>query len=361
MDISRNNYESWFLDYLDGKLNAGQEEILMSFLDFNPDLKTELEECENLQLEAETSAYDMKASLRKPSGNPNVQDMLDDFEGYCVSSIEQQLSPQEEKILQNIIKKDHLRKSIYTLYESTRLKADKSILFPEKSRLKKRFINVPAVRITIGSAAATALLLIAASWFLRNNTGSHTGNQQVADITQESILEESIEVEVSNEIPLDPLIDYPSVASDPVMVSPPAALPVFSQANVQQADVNPDPTEREFISLARLEPRTVKGLEMTGGKKISGTAYRLRSERYFYASINAPVEPDNNGRAGVQREKKISLWRLADAGIQKINELAEDDYSLDRETNDEGKTRRLTFETPLFGISAPMRNTDNPQ
>ena len=50
MDISRNNYESWFLDYLDGRLNAAEEEILLSFLEFNQDLRTELGGFENLQL-----------------------------------------------------------------------------------------------------------------------------------------------------------------------------------------------------------------------------------------------------------------------------------------------------------------------
>jgi hypothetical protein len=41
MKISRQNYEQYFVDYLDGKLNDEQVGVLMSFLEFNPDLKEE--------------------------------------------------------------------------------------------------------------------------------------------------------------------------------------------------------------------------------------------------------------------------------------------------------------------------------
>ena len=48
MNIGRDNYESYFMDYLDGKLDTVQVEVLMSFLEFNPDLKQELEGLENV-------------------------------------------------------------------------------------------------------------------------------------------------------------------------------------------------------------------------------------------------------------------------------------------------------------------------
>jgi hypothetical protein len=60
------------------------------------------------------------------------------------------------------------------------------------------------------------------------------------------------------------------------------------------------------------------------------------------------------------RERKLSFWRLANAGIHRINEIAEEDISLVRETDEEGKIRRLTFESSNFGISAPIRTQHNP-
>ena len=92
MDISRENYESWFLDYLDGRLDAGQQGILRAFLEFNPDLRLELESMEPVRLEAEDVRYEMKLALRKPSLNPDRRHLLEHFEDYCMLSIEKELS-----------------------------------------------------------------------------------------------------------------------------------------------------------------------------------------------------------------------------------------------------------------------------
>ena len=43
MNISRSNYEIWFIDHADGKLTAAQEKQLMCFLEDHPDLKEEFE------------------------------------------------------------------------------------------------------------------------------------------------------------------------------------------------------------------------------------------------------------------------------------------------------------------------------
>ncbi|MCK4745782.1 MAG: hypothetical protein KAT15_02050, partial [Bacteroidales bacterium] len=276
MDISRNNYESWFLDYLDGRLNAAQEEILLSFLEFNQDLRTELGGFENLQLEAEESGYDLKASLRKPVSKPCFQDLLDEFEGYCVSSVEQQLSPEEENMLREIIEKDKSRKDIYRLYESTLLRADEGIRFPGKSRLKKRFIDVPAVRITIASAAAVAVLLIAVPWLLRNSNEPLNGNQQVADITEENHIKESYDEYDSEKTAAGPIgtVIADDLKETGIDDSQGSGSEV-SKEGIKFPDTGPVSLYREQILLTRLEPIMASELDKTEGETISGTAYRL--------------------------------------------------------------------------------------
>ena len=43
MDINRDNYEFFLIDYIDGNLTAKQLEAVENFLWLNPDLKNELE------------------------------------------------------------------------------------------------------------------------------------------------------------------------------------------------------------------------------------------------------------------------------------------------------------------------------
>ena len=345
MDISRNSYEYWFLDYLDGSLNAEQEEILMSFLEFNPDLKAELEETENLALEAEELHYDLKASLRKPVNNPVHQHILDNFEDYCVSGVEEQLSREEEIMLQEIIENDKDKSVTYRLYESTVLKADTSIVFPGKKRLKRRFISVPALRISIASAAAVAILLIVLPLIFRNTGEQLTDVGQLADIQEENISKGSPQSSGKSVSEAPDIPESPVISPAPVKIIPPDKLQ--------------ETTKREFIHLVRLEPKNATALENIENSTVSVMADRLRREGDDY--VNMDVFASQPASTQDQRERKLSLWRLADAGIQRIDQVSEEDYSFDRETDVTGKTRRITFETPLFGISAPLRNSNIPQ
>ena len=107
--------------------------------------------------------------------------------------------------------------------------------------------------------------------------------------------------------------------------------------------------DREPINMARVEPIITEKLSHPGINDMSAIpkAYPL----------HVPGKQDRNPG----EEQKFSIWTLADAGIHKINELSEEAYSLDRKTDELGKTRRLTIETPLFGLSAPVRNLEGPR
>lgn len=50
MKITRDNYESWFLDYLEGNLEEGMKEAFQEFLRHHPDLQEELRQFEEVRL-----------------------------------------------------------------------------------------------------------------------------------------------------------------------------------------------------------------------------------------------------------------------------------------------------------------------
>lgn len=352
MDISRNNYESWFLDYLDGNLDARQVEILMSFLDFNPDLKVELEAVKNAKLEPEDHHYDLKYSLRKPTGNPNISEIELHFEEYCISSIEMQLSPTEENLLRGFIEKDQERQTIYNLYLATRLRADKTILFPRKSGMKKKFINIPAVRLFIATAAAIVLIMLALSWFLRDQGIVSTPGQVMTE-NQQKIQETSTGNAKENISDLAEVRKTVQENTKPVIVKK-------MQENQQIPELQFQ--VREKIRLARLESIQSFGIEIPDIATNAVSARTFQNKGYKYLSQNEIGNLEDRGSMLENRtEKKLSLWRLADAGIKRINSTTEENYSLDRVIDEEGRTRRLTFETPLFGISAPLQNANNSQ
>ena len=57
MIIKRSNYETFFIDYYDGKLDEIRKEELFTFLEKYPDLKEEFELFCNVSLEANIDVY----------------------------------------------------------------------------------------------------------------------------------------------------------------------------------------------------------------------------------------------------------------------------------------------------------------
>ena len=67
IDINRNNYEEYFLDFLEGNLSPSENDLLMSFLNSNPDLKEELELLNELPEIRIEETFLEKSTLKKPS------------------------------------------------------------------------------------------------------------------------------------------------------------------------------------------------------------------------------------------------------------------------------------------------------
>lgn len=139
MRITRSNYESYFLDKLEGKLQTGLADELHLFLEQNPDLALELEQWQLLTLETDRSAHiGIKEKLKKP---------------LVTESREPANDWQTEMFL---CEDDDFET---TLHESgkLKLKPDKTIVFANKELLKRKSITF-ALWVRALSAAAILLL-----------------------------------------------------------------------------------------------------------------------------------------------------------------------------------------------------------
>ena len=65
MKITRSNYESWFLDYLEGNLDPLLNAEFQSFLKQNPDLAAELEDGDWLTLPKDEGIHFEEKDLLK--------------------------------------------------------------------------------------------------------------------------------------------------------------------------------------------------------------------------------------------------------------------------------------------------------
>ncbi len=61
MKINRHNYEEFIIDFMEGKLPEREAEAVSSFLDKNPDIKSEAEDLLNCNLVNENVEFDNNA------------------------------------------------------------------------------------------------------------------------------------------------------------------------------------------------------------------------------------------------------------------------------------------------------------
>lgn len=156
--ININNYEEYFLDYCEGKLDdAGRREVLQ-FVALHPKLRAELEEYSGspiLDIEEATEHIPqaLSDSLRRTSSYNDAD--VPYFERLAVVNIEKIATPAEQLEYQRLIYENSEYRRIASQYSSTILVPD-TIEYPYKQRL----IVLPLWQKILPYAAAAAILAV---------------------------------------------------------------------------------------------------------------------------------------------------------------------------------------------------------
>src|SRR6056297_2715417 len=136
MNINRDNYEAYFLDFIEGRLSPDQEEVLRRFLKFNPDLEAELDGMDVLKFKASHVPFPGKNSLKKelPGREPEVNDA--NFDMFCIAYIEGDLDEKQQKSFETFLDQHPEKASEFKAFKATILEPD-TVAFPDKNRLKQ--------------------------------------------------------------------------------------------------------------------------------------------------------------------------------------------------------------------------------
>ena len=159
--INRHNYEEFYLDYIEGNLNAEDTAELLLFLENQPDLKDELEGFELITMDANEKISIDVSDLKKEITPINAED-------FIIDSIEGQLTEDDEKELALVISKNEGLKKLATQYSNTIL-PKAAIEFPERFKLKKK-AGILIFMTPLRRVAAAGLMLIALIPFFTRET-----------------------------------------------------------------------------------------------------------------------------------------------------------------------------------------------
>lgn len=158
MRINPSHYESLLIDFLEGKLDEMGMATIYSFLNHHPHIA---EEFEHMRLAYDhPSELHFEASpdfsfLKKPEQlNP------EDYQDKLIGLMEGDLSLSEMENMTDTILHYPEIKSELSKFESTRLIADESIVFPDKSLLKRDFLKIAFYQQDWFRYSAAAILML---------------------------------------------------------------------------------------------------------------------------------------------------------------------------------------------------------
>lgn len=173
--ITRDNYEAYFVMYVDDELNATERKAVEQFVAQNADLEEEMVMLQQSVLRADDHiVFDHKELLFKGTEQAPINEQ--NCEEYFVRYGDDELTNAEKDKVEQFVYHHPQYQADFELIQQIKLVPDNALGFPDKTYLYRseeddnRLIAFPWWRF---SAAAVAILVIGTlAWYIVNNTGN---------------------------------------------------------------------------------------------------------------------------------------------------------------------------------------------
>ena len=173
--IHTDNYESFYLDYLEGTLSEEERIAFEEFLADNPELQID-EELIFLDDTPEKMDPLQKFLLKKEDLSIVTNENL---EYFAIGKVENVLSDNEGKLFDGYLAAHPEAQKVVEDYRATRLQPS-AVVYPNKEDLKEKEVAFIPWRMIGGIAAAAAVLLLFFQLGFNNNTTKETSINTVA-------------------------------------------------------------------------------------------------------------------------------------------------------------------------------------
>lgn len=179
--INIDNYEAFWVDYLDGKLKENDEERLFAFLESNPDISANLIDTDDFILPTPDVKYPAKSSLKAEF----------QIENLLIAKIENEINSEDDNFITEKIKTDKKVATAYSAYQKTILVPDTSIVFEGKRYLKKKEV-IPLYKYS--AIAAVFAFVFVVGYLLTRNVPEYDQGQpaQISFFKMPNIVFDSI-------------------------------------------------------------------------------------------------------------------------------------------------------------------------
>ena len=341
MHINSENYETYFIDFIDGTLSPSLEVELRSFLALNPALASELDSLDLVVLEPNSIQYPNKPSAYKELSFCGIENR---FDYLSIAKLENDLTTQEAQELKAGLEKNSFHAETYALFQQTRLIPDSKIYYANKQKLKRYgflYLSHKHLVSFVSTAAATVAILLGMLYFLPKTTEQTI--EQIAgndyDQIENVILVNPIAIK-------EPILPEPKIDIKAITPAKPLVIPDNIRLTEQIVTIPESNLREPDILITKLSSIKLDKIPYNSDSSLSIDFTEL------LALNSTPIENDRQPAPG---KRTFGIFELTQMGINKLSKLSEKDMSLAKETDVNGYIKKIHFKSPFFAISVPIK------
>ena len=362
--ITRNNYESYVIDYIDGTLDASLVNELLVFLENNPDIKEEVDFLsDEVKLQNHPITFNEKEKLKKiitPVGDINGDNYQEKFIAFYEGDLDKK---EREDVLKFVSANGFIEKE-FELFSNLFIEPDKNVYFPDKESLKKqrKLVYLPLIR----NIAAALIILLAGVLFLLKNEKKNGRNEHKTafnTITIKKIIKKNIPFEPVNTanihiketiIPVSKKVSTLkkaniSTTKSPVQIS--ILKPIDTRLSLVSGEVYERVIERhmktppEFIVIKKEEKRNL------AGKLFAALSKKAKQK------ITEPVEPLKKLR--VNNDEEPTFVKVFDETVKVFSLVTGATPDIEKVYNANGELITYKYAGQNLYISKSLKKENN--
>jgi hypothetical protein len=181
MKITRENYEAYYLDALDGTLSTEEHALLQKFLEDDPELAIDMEGFPQLKpIDKRELPSNFIYSLKQVDlANEQIAD--ENAEQFCIAASEGILTTQKYTELQKFVQKNESWAKVFQTCAQTKLQPRNTEVYPNSAELKRRERKLLPLFFTAAAAASFVIAFLVYQFngnVTRNSSGQTFANHQ---------------------------------------------------------------------------------------------------------------------------------------------------------------------------------------
>ena len=353
MKITRNNYEVYFIDYLEGTLDNKMVDDFIEFLQQNHDLKEELSLFENVSMQQEEITFNKKDLLLKEK-----YDVEKEFNEAAIAELEGDISSLEKTEFEAYLSTHPEKQKDAELFRLTKLQPDQSVLYTKKDKLYHRPL---ARKVYIWSMRAAAVLVVLLSVYIFIDKSQNQIITQNQIAVQEKEPEKKENIPAITEVPqkvekrdVQPVIqkrsNKPVLNKEKPKTEPAKSLRENSKGRLDNEDLAVRTNDQILPEIKSINPSVFAGIAKPNLVSVDmvmpETSEPNYEEKYFVDMVKE--------KTGLE---KLTINKITKAGLTLVSNLSKEKFNY--ETNKEGKVTELKYDSRILAFSIPTnRETD---